>query len=474
MVGWPKIHVVESLVLVLLPGMVWGLPAQKKQDPDRPKLPYSMLGLHREDIDAYDSKAEPVARVTEALLKMNQTGWQLIHKYFPTLGVSSVETEKKVHPDDAADRRFFGNYTNEDPSLSPMPLLCMIWSLPESQLSGPLKNLHDELVAAMRLEDYSTWKLDDLRKATAALTETTSTIKSVKYRTPKTRLSFKEALQLYAMTLALVRAETKWAAKADSPPPNMVDFTNRLKHQLPLQMADGETSALLLYLPADLGQPLAKEENEERADVVIMKRRGTTFQVEQFPVYLTADRKGWDPSWIEPSDEANDTSLVARKYEHDWTRLDGPFLWFRPDQLNGEVLYRATVKFQAGDIVIEGERNIERRGMVKRADRLPDYDPAKMTPFNPLVDEAAVAAGPLSVEPTVWAEQFYSVNWPTPYFSNAFRAWCAFGRSTTGRTKDGTWVVVGADEPRKRSLDSSPTPASVPQSALAAPKGPSI
>ena len=67
-------------------------------------------------------------------------------------------------------------------------------------------------------------------------------------------------------------------------------------------------------------------------------------------MYLTADRKEWDASWIEPSDLANDTSLVARKYEHDWTRLEGPFLWFRPDQLNGEVLYRATVKFQADEL----------------------------------------------------------------------------------------------------------------------------
>jgi hypothetical protein len=49
-------------------------------------------------------------------------------------------------------------------------------------------------------------------------------------------------------------------------------------------------------------------------------------------VYLTADQKEWDPSWIELADLVSDTSLVARKFEHDWTRLDGPYLWFRPDQ----------------------------------------------------------------------------------------------------------------------------------------------
>ncbi|MGA3315981.1 MAG: hypothetical protein ABSC64_06025 [Candidatus Korobacteraceae bacterium] len=213
------------LIAGLLPGVVWGVPAQKKPNPDRPTLPYSMLGLHREDIDAYDSKAEPVARVSEALLSVDQTGWSLIHKYYPTLGTSLEGPEKRVHPDDPADRRFVASYANEDPAFSPMPLLCMIWSLPESQLSGPLKNLHNELVPAMALEDYSIWKLDELRKAVDQLTDATATAKGVKYRTPKRRLSFKQALQLYAMTLALVRMETKWADKADSPPPDMINFT---------------------------------------------------------------------------------------------------------------------------------------------------------------------------------------------------------------------------------------------------------
>ena len=291
MVGWTKVRIASMLALSSLPASLWGVPAQKKPNPDRPTLPYSMLGLHREDIDAYDSKAEPVARVSEAILLENRTGWDLIHKYYPTLGTSREGPEKRVHPDDPADHRFFASFANEDPAFSPMPLLCMIGSLPESQLSGPLKSLHNELAPAIALEDYSSWKLDELRKAVDQLTDATATRKGVKYRTPKRRLSFKQALQLYAMTLALVRMETKWADKADSPPPDMADFTNRLRHQLPRQISDGETAALLLYLPANIDEPLARGEFEERADVVVIKRSGSTFEAEQFPVYLTADQK---------------------------------------------------------------------------------------------------------------------------------------------------------------------------------------
>src|ERR1017187_9336206 len=160
MFGWVKLRVAGTLVLSILPGMVWGVPAQKKTNSERPKLPYNMLGPRREDIDAYDSKAEPAARASEALLAVNRIGWNMIHRYFPTLGTTHDGPEKKIHPEDPADRRFFASYANEDPAFSPMPLLCMIWSLPESQLSGPLKNLHDELMPAMALEDYSVWKLD--------------------------------------------------------------------------------------------------------------------------------------------------------------------------------------------------------------------------------------------------------------------------------------------------------------------------
>jgi len=40
---------------------------------DRPKLPYNVMGLQRQDIDAYDSRAEPVANAaTAALLALNK------------------------------------------------------------------------------------------------------------------------------------------------------------------------------------------------------------------------------------------------------------------------------------------------------------------------------------------------------------------------------------------------------------------
>ncbi len=475
MFGRITVRIASSVALSFLPCLLWAAPSQKKPNPDRPALPDRMLGLHREDIAAYDSKAEPVAALTEALLAVNRTGWDLIHKYFPNTGTSSTGSEKRVHPEDPTDRQFFGNYANEDASFSPMPLLCMIWSLPEAQISGPVRDLHTALVQMMTLEDYSNWKVDDLRRAVDKLTGSATTGKAVKYRTPKAHLSLGQALQLYAMSLALVRSETKWATMADSPPPDMADFTSRLKHQLPRQIPDGETVRFFLYLPADVGQPLAKGEFEERADVVTVKRKGTTFDLEQFPVYLTVRRSEWDPSWIEPKDEINDTSLPARKYEHDWTRLDGPYLWFRPDQLNGEILYRATIRFQASDMVIEAERSIERRGAAKRTDRPADYDPAKMTPFVPGVDTAAVSVGPWELEAAGSAEQLNSVKWLTPYFSSGFRAWCAYGRWTTGRTDDGrTWVVVDTDVPRPGSPVAIPASANAPESASVAPKSPPL
>src|ERR1035441_1242013 len=129
MVGWLKGRIAGTLVLGLLPSSLWGVPAQKKPNPDRPTLPYSMLGLHREDIEAYDTKAEPVARVSEALLRVDQTGWGLIHKYSPTLGTSHEGPEKKVHPEDPADRRFFASNANEDLSFIPIPPLLLLCSI---------------------------------------------------------------------------------------------------------------------------------------------------------------------------------------------------------------------------------------------------------------------------------------------------------------------------------------------------------
>ena len=270
-----------------------------------------------------------------------------------------------------------------------MPLLCMVWSLDESEVSGALEKLRRELATAMQLDNYSTWQLDALRKAADELTQPATSAQGVKYRAPKKNLSFRQALQLYAMTIALVKMETKWNGKTDNPPPDMADFTNRLKRQLPLKIPDGGMAALLLYRAMDNDAPLTKVEIEERADVVVMKKQGLRFEVQQFPVYLTADQKEWNPSWIEPRDEAKDTTLMARKYEHDWTRFDGPFLWYRPDQLNGEVVYRATVTVHPSEVVIEAERTILSRGAVKRVERPPDYDPSKMTAFTPGTDTPA-------------------------------------------------------------------------------------
>jgi hypothetical protein len=447
------------LLILLFSGA--SFPTDKNSD--RPKLPYNMMGLRREDIDAYDSKAEPVANTTAALLALNKAGWDVIHKYFPALGTESEGIEKRTHAEDRMDSRFFANYANEDAAFSPMPLLCVIWSLPESELSGRLKALRDQLAPAMALEDYSTWKLDDLRNAVNSMTNPAKTVQGVKYRTPKSSMSFAQALRLYAMTIALVRVETKWADKADNPPPDMADFNNRLRQQLPRQVRDGETTAFFLYRPGVLSHPLSKEEFEERADVVVMSRKATTVEVKQFPVYLTEDQREWSPAWIAARDEQNDTTLVARKYDHDWTRLDGPYLWFRYDQLNGAVTYRATIELHPDEISIEAERSIESRGAVKRVQRPRDYDPAQMTAFRPGVDIPAGPPDAFAIDPPRVEDQANNLKRLGPYFSNGFRAWCAYGLSASGLAADGkTWVAVPPDEPRPAG--SSPQTA-VPQSA---------
>jgi len=387
-----KVSIVGTLLLSFLP--VASGAGQQPQDSDRPTLPRQMAGLHREELDAYESKGEPVARLSEALIALNLRAWDLIHKYLPTIGKPVEGLPKKAHPEDPDDSRFVAYSANDDPTASPMPLLCMIWSLPGTELSGGLKGLHDELAAAMTLPDYSTWTLDELRKAGKDLTEPARTGRGVKYLAPKKRLSFRQALQLYAMTIALVGRETKWTGKTGSPAPDMVDFSNRFRHELPRQVPNGGTATLLIYLPGVMGHPRSKDEFQERADVVVMKRKGTTFEVEQFPVYLTVDQKAWDPAWIGPKDELADASLNARKFKYNWTRLDGPYLWYRPEQLNGAPVYRAKVQFRSSEIVIEAERYIERRGAIKIAERPSDYDPQKMTPFTPGVDPPFTASTP--------------------------------------------------------------------------------
>lgn len=439
-----------AALLLGFPPLIFGWHADKSDNKnDRPKLPYSMMGLQRDDVDAYDSKAEPVADATAALVALNNAGWTVIRKHFPQLGTIAAGAEKRVDPDKPTDDRFFANYATEDVAFSPMPLLCIVWSLPASELSGRVKALHDEIAPAMALEDYSTWKLDDLRRAVDGMTNPAKTAQGTKYRTPKSNLSYEQAVRLYAMTIALLREETKWAGKTDSPPPDMVDFTNRLRPQLPRQIRDGETTAFFLYRPGVVNHPLSKDEFEERADVVRITRTGLTFEVAQFPVYLTEDQKEWSPSWIQPADEQNDTTLTARKFEHDWTRLDGPFLWFRGDLLNGQVTYRATVKVYANDIVIEAERMIENRGAVKRVDRPPDYDPTRMTAFQPGVDAPAGLPDALTIDSPRVEDEVRNLKRLGPYFSNGFRAWCAYGLWTSGRAADGkTWVTVSPETPR--------------------------
>ena len=408
-----------------------------------------MMGLRQEDFDAYDSKAEPVASATAALMSVNVSGWQLIRKYFAKLGASDESVEQRVHPEDPMDSRFLAAYMNEDAAFSPVPLLCIVGSLPPDELSGRLKALHDAIAPAVSLEDYATWKLDDLRKGVAAMTTPAKTAQGVKYRTARPNLSFVQAVRLYAMTLALIRMETKWAGKADSPPPDTLDFTNRLRPQLPREISEGKTTAMFLYRPGVFNHPLTKDEFEERADVVVMTRRGMTVEVEQFPVYLTEDQKEWSPSWIEPADEQYDTTLIARKYEHDWIRLDGPFLWFRGDQFNGQVIYRATVRLHPDDIVIEAERMIENRGAVKRAQRPRDYDATLMTAFRPGIDTPAGPPDAFTLDPPKLEDQVSNLKRLGPYFSNSFRAWCVYGISESGRAPDGkTWVSIPPDEPR--------------------------
>ena len=479
-VSWRRLISLGALAVSLLACPVFGRASPKDEDLNRPKLPYRMIEPRQQDIDAYDSKAEPVANATAALQAVNKTGWEVIRKYFPALGPLLGGLEKRgtagnlgpalngrdsvePSPPFGTSNRFRAGYVNEDPAFSPIPLLCIVWSLPGGQLSGRLKSLHDEIAPAMKLDDYSAWKLQELRKAVDDLTTRAKTAQAVKYRTPKPNVSFSQALRLYAMTLALIRLETKWADKADLPPPDTVDFTNRLLHQLPRQVPDGGSTSFFLYRPNVLNQPLSKEEFEERADVVALSRKGMTIEVEQFPVYLTENQREWSPSWIQPADLANDSTLPARKFDHDWTRLDGPYLWYRGDLLAGETIYRATVNLHSDYIIIDAERTIERRGEVKREQRPRDYDPALMSSFNPGIDAPAGPAEALTIDPPSIEEQTNSLKHFGPYFSNHFASWCRYGLTASGLAPDGkTWIVVLPDEPRPVASSSNSSPAGQP------------
>ena len=215
---------------------------------------------------------------------------------------------------------------------------------------------------------------------------------------------------------------------------------------------------MFLYRPGVFNHPLAEEEFEERADVVVIKHKGAMFDVEQFPVYLTTNQREWNPSWIAPHDEIVDGRWLARKFEHDWTRLDGPYLWYRPDLLSGEVTYRSQAKLQGEAIEIEAERTIESRGAVKRMDRPADYNPAGITPFVAGVDARATGLDLFMVDPPRVDDQANNLKRLGPYFSNGFHAWCRYGRWDSGLAADNrTWVSVPADEPRPGSLATVPS-----------------
>jgi hypothetical protein len=376
--------------LVVCASISWAS-SQKPANSDRPQVPFGLTGLSPMQVGVYDSKAQPVAAVLGALTTMNLKGWQTIMRYYPELGVESDKPRKSVNPRDPEDRRFYAAYPNEDPGRSPMPLVAMICALDAKDVSGPLLDLRNELLDATQLPDYPAWTLEQLTKAIHNLTVERTTEKGVKYWAPKPTLTFKQAVQLYAMTVAFLTKDKKWTVWREtgkklgysfSSPPDMADFANRLRQQLPILIPPGATRGLLLYRPGwDIAQPRSKEEYEERADVVLIKRSGATFHVEQFPIYLTVDQKAWNPSWITAEDEVKDTTLLARKVEELWTRFDGPYLWYKSDQLNGEDIYKATVKFQKGEILIEAERFVPSRGSVFRTARDPLYDPLNMKRF---------------------------------------------------------------------------------------------
>lgn len=398
--------------------------SQKPSKTDRPEVPFGFTGLSPVQAGAYDMKAQPAAVALEALTAMTLKGWETIRKYYPKLGVISETGGVSVNPRDPEDRRFYAAFATEDPGRSPVPLISAICSLESSEVSGDLKALREELLEAMRVEDYSTWTSERLRQVMRGMTQEQITAKGVKYRAAKRTLTFKETVQLYAMTLALLQKDTTWTKWSEAikkmgyplpPLPDMVDFTNRLSHQLPVIIAPGATRGLLLYRPGwDIAQPVTKEEYEERADVVLIRRAGTTFHIEEFPIYLTNNQKEWNPAWIEERDEAKDTTLIARKFEGDWTRFDGPYMWPKGDQLTGEDAYRATVKFRKGEIVIEAERFVLRRGAVVRTWRDRTYDPLNMKRFDAGIEvpEAPLTAElpSLDIWPAMWRLMSWNIN----------------------------------------------------------------
>ncbi|HVO59421.1 MAG TPA: hypothetical protein VMT53_00730 [Terriglobales bacterium] len=364
---------------------------QKAQHAKRPEVPWGATSLNPVQIGAYNSRAQSPAEALGALNELTLRGWNVIWKYYPRLGIKIDEGSASLSPRDPTDLRIHAVFSNEDPGRSPIPLISMICSLDPRDVTGKLRALRDELLADIRIEDYASWSLERLRTAVARLTQETTDHKGVKYRAPRKTLTFHESLELYAMTVELIARDDKWQKwQAEIKKlgyrvpvlPDMEDFSKRLRHQLPVMIPPGATRAFLLYRPGwDIYQPVTKGEYEERADVVRVRRSGHDFDVEQFPVYLTNDQLTWNPAWIESRDEERDSTLLARRFEEQWTRFDGPYLWPKRDILVGELNYRARVHFKNNDIVVEGERFVPRRGAVVKTLRDPSYDPLNMKPY---------------------------------------------------------------------------------------------
>ncbi len=360
--------------------------------PKRPELPWGVTALNPIQIGAYESKAQAPTEALAALNEMTLRGWEVIWKYFPQLGVKSEEGQTSINPRDATDLRFYAAFANEDPGRSPIPLISMICSLEPGDASGRLAALRDELLADTKLDDYASQSLQRLREGVREMTLEATTVKGVKYRVPRKTLTFREALRLYAMTVELIARDDKWEKWQREMTkigygvpvlPDWQDLSKRLSHQLPVIIPPGSTRGFLLYRPGwDIARPISKLEYEERMDVVRVTRTGAIFRVEQFPIYLNNDEATWNPSWVEERDEEKDSTLMGRKFGEQWTRFDGPFLWPKRDQWNGEDIYRATVEFKSDTIEIKGERFVARRGAVVKTTRDLNYDPLKMKRFD--------------------------------------------------------------------------------------------
>jgi hypothetical protein len=377
------------------------------------------------DIEAYDSKAEPVANVTSALVVMNLSGWQLLHKYLPRLN-GGGEPENGKARRTLFDGRFEADHASEDALNSPVPLLSVVASLPDDELSGHLKALHRAVVEAIGEVNYSAWTTPRLRAAVDSLTSTAKTAKGVRYSRAKGNLSLKRSIQLYAMTVELLDREPDSRGNTIPSAPDMADFARRLRHQIPRPVDDQKTVGFFLYRPGLAAHPVSKDSFEERADVVLLSRNHATFHVQQFPVYLTAEQKHWSPNWIEPDDEINDRTLSARKAQQAWTRLDGPYLWYRDDQLNGAIVYTADITVLRDGISIQGDRNIEIRGAVRRAVRPADYDPLHMSPFVS-GNETAQAENTLLLNPPELEDQIQALGALARHYDLSFPAHSAYG-----------------------------------------------